>query len=328
MSSFEEKINDKEFMLKVMKTMLTSRHFELKVNEMFMLGLIHGTTHLGVGQEASHAGISLGLEARDWIVPTHRGHGHCLAKGATPYNMFCELFANYEGGCKGLGGSMHYLDLDNHNLGSSAIVGAGIPTAVGCAYALKRQGKDEIVCGFFGDGASSQGMVLEGMNLASVWEAPVLLLCENNHFGMSTPAKFTVSVEDIADRGPAFNIKSKKIDGMDVLEVLKAVMEAREYIAETGKPYLLELKTYRYLGHSKSDQRKYRTKEEEEDVKKNQDSIMRFSKYLIEKGFLTQEEFDKMDKDTEAEIEKAAEDARKVDKIISVEEAMTYVYAD
>ena len=159
MNSFEERKKDKKFMLEVLKTMLTSRHFELKVNEMFMAGLIHGTTHLGVGEEACHAGISMGLNPDDWIVPTHRGHGHCLAKGATPYNMFCELFANYEGGCKGLGGSMHYIDLDNCNLGSSAIVGAGVPTAVGAAFALKRQGKKCCVASFFGDGASNQGIL-------------------------------------------------------------------------------------------------------------------------------------------------------------------------
>ena len=328
MNSFEEKKKDKDFMLKVLRTMLTSRHFELKVNEMFMAGLIHGTTHLGVGEEACHAGISLGLNPDDWIVPTHRGHGHCLAKGATPYNMFCELFANYQGGCKGLGGSMHYIDLEHCNLGSSAIVGAGVPTAVGAAYAMKREGKKNCVATFFGDGASSQGMVLEGMNLASVWEAPVLLCCENNRYGMSTPAKYTVSIEDIADRGPAFSIKSKIVDGMDVLAVLEAVMEPGEYCRTEGKPYLLEFKTYRYLGHSKSDQRKYRTKEEEEDMKKNHDAIDKFKNDLIAMNMITEEEFDELDKKIEKEIDDAAEKAKKVDEIISVKEAMSYVYAE
>ena len=328
MNSFEEKKKDKDFMLKVLRTMLTSRHFELKVNEMFMAGLIHGTTHLGVGEEACHAGISLGLNPDDWIVPTHRGHGHCLAKGATPYNMFCELFANYQGGCKRLGGSMHYIDLAHCNLGSSAIVGAGVPTAVGAAYAMKREGKKNCVATFFGDGASSQGMVLEGMNLASVWEAPVLLCCENNRYGMSTPAKYTVSIEDIADRGPAFSIKSKIVDGMDVLAVLEAVMEAGEYCRTEGKPYLLEFKTYRYLGHSKSDQRKYRTKEEEEDMKKNHDAIDKFKNDLIAMNMITEEEFDELDKKIEKEIDDAADKAKKVDEIISVKEAMSYVYAE
>ena len=328
MMTFEERKKDKNEMLKVLKTMLTSRHFELKVNEMFMAGLIHGTTHLGVGEEACHAGISLGLKEDDWIVPTHRGHGHCLAKGATPYNMFCELFANYEGGCKGLGGSMHYIDLEHCNLGSSAIVGAGVPTAVGVAFALKKQGKKNCVAAFFGDGASNQGMVLEGMNLASIWDVPILLCCENNRYGMSTPAKFTVPVEDIAIRGEGFNIKSKVVDGMDVLAVMEAVMEASEYCREECKPYLLEFKTYRYLGHSKSDQRKYRTKDEEEDMKKNHDAIERQKNYMIDQGMITQEEFEELDKKIEKEIEDAAEQAKKVSKIISVEEAMNYVYAE
>lgn len=326
MKEFETRKKDKKEMLKVLRVMITSRHFEEKVNEMFMRGLIHGTTHLGVGQEASHAGLSLGLNPDDWIVPTHRGHGHCLAKGATPYNMFCELFANYEGGCKGLGGSMHYIDLEHCNLGSSAIVGAGVPTAVGAAYAMKRHGKKNCVAALFGDAASNQGMVYEGMNLASIWEAPVLLYCENNKYGMSTPAKFTVPVENIVDRAVGVNIKSKIVDGMDVLAVLEAVMEASEYCRTEGKPFMLELKTYRYLGHSKSDQRKYRTKEEEEEVKKNNDSIQNFKKYLIKNKMITEEEFVALDKEIEQEIEEAADKASKVDKIISVDEAMSYVY--
>lgn len=317
----------KEEMFTILETMLLSRHFEEKVNEMFMQGKIHGTTHLGLGEEACHAGVSLGLDKDDWILPTHRGHGHCLAKGADPYAMFCELFANTSGLCKGMGGSMHLTDIENHNTGNSGIVAGAVPIAVGVADALKRKKSKEIALVFFGDGASSQGMTLESLNLASVWKAPLIFCCENNRYGMSTPAKKTVSVENVSDRAEGFGMPGKTVDGMDVLAVMEGIQEAAEYVRSGKGPYLIELKTYRYLGHSKSDQRKYRTKEEENDIKENHDAIKNFKKYMIEKGVITEEEFKEVDKKMFDNIEEAANLAQQDTSCVSMDDAFGYVYA-
>ncbi len=326
MSPITTKKASEKDLVHVLRTMILSRVFEEKVNEMFMQGIIHGTTHLGVGQEACHAGVSLALEKEDWILPTHRGHGHCLAKGATAYEMFCELFANTDGPCLGMGGSMHLTDTKNFNMGSSGIVAGAVPMAVGMADALRRQNKKNVVISFFGDAASNQGMTAEALNLASVWKSPVIFCCENNRYGMSTPAKLTVSVEDIAVRGKAYNMKSKIVDGNDVVAVLDAMEEARKYCVSGKGPYLLELKTYRYLGHSKSDQRKYRTKDEEADMKANNDPIIRFKDYLMDKGVITEESYKALYNEVEQEINEASEKARDKKDTITFEKALEYVY--
>ncbi len=296
----------KEKSLQLLRTMLQSRRFEESVNEMFMKGMIHGTTHLGIGQEALHAGISNALGEKDWIVPTHRGHGHCLAKGSTPVEMMGELFGIQEGLCKGLGGSMHLMDVKRHNLGNSAIVGGGVPLAVGMGLAVKMQKRDEAIVAFFGDAGSSQGMIHESMNLASIWKLPVIFLCENNMYGMSIPAKYGVAVENIADRGPAYNIKSIIIDGNSVEEVYTTIQEAVQYTKSGKGPVFIEAKTYRWLGHSKSDQRKYRTKEEEAKWK-DRCPIASFKKKMIAAKYITEADYQALKDEIEKEIEAAVE---------------------
>ncbi len=310
--------------LEIMRLMLTSRRFEEKVNEMFMQGLIHGTTHLGIGQEALHAGVSPALDKDDWILPNHRGHGHCIAKGSTPYDVMAELMAIREGVCKGMGGSMHIIDTRYKNMGSSGIVGSAIPMATGMALQLKREGSKNIVCTMFGDAASNRGAFHEALNMASIWNVPVLYICENNLYGMSVPARYAVSVEDIAVRGKAYNIESRVIDGNDVELVYSTVKELADDMRKNPKPFLLEVKTYRWLGHSKSDRREYRTKEEEAEWKERCPIAM-FKAKLLKRGYITGNVFEKMKTEVEAEIDAATEKCRGKERI-SLEEALDYVY--
>lgn len=312
--------------LEILRLMLLSRRFEEKVNEMFMQGQIHGTTHLGIGQEAMHAGLSTALSEEDWILPNHRGHGHCLAKGATPYQIMSELFATEDGVCKGMGGSMHIIDTPNKNMGSSGIVGSAIPMAVGMALSLRNQGKKSVVVTIFGDAASNRGVFHEALNMAAIWNLPILFVCENNLYGMSVPAKYSVSVEDIADRGAAYGMESKVIDGNDVLEVYYEIKEFADKMRKGGGPALLEAKTYRWLGHSKSDRREYRTKEEEDEWKEKC-PIRNFKEKCIEAGFITEKVFEEMDEKVEDELDETV--AKCLEKPpISLEKALSYVYKE
>ncbi len=311
--------------LKLLKTMLLSRRFEESVNEMFMKGMIHGTTHLGIGQEALHAGVSSALGKKDWIIPTHRGHGHCLAKGSTIEEMMSELFATEQGLCKGLGGSMHLMDVKNRNLGNSGVVAGALPLAVGMGLAVKMQKRDEALVAFFGDAGSNQGMTHEAMNLAAIWKLPIIFLCENNMYGMSIPAKYGVSIENIADRGAGYGIKSLIIDGNNVEEVFHTIEEATQYVKSGKGPMLIEAKTYRWLGHSKSDQRKYRTKEEEVDWKLRC-PIENFKAKMIEAKFITESEFESLKQEVEKEIGTAITHCENKQPI-SLEQALDYVLA-
>ncbi|MBI9103889.1 MAG: thiamine pyrophosphate-dependent dehydrogenase E1 component subunit alpha [Spirochaetales bacterium] len=309
--------------LETLRLMLVSRRFEEKVNEMFMQGQIHGTTHLGIGQEAMHGGLSAALADDDWILPNHRGHGHCIAKGATPYQIMSELFATEDGVCKGMGGSMHIIDTEHCNMGSSGIVGSAIPMAVGMALSLKQQGQNSVVVPIFGDAASNRGTFHEALNMAAIWKLPIIFVCENNLYGMSVPAKYAVAVEDIADRAASYGMESRIIDGNDVLEVYYTIKELTESMRNGGGPVLVEAKTYRWLGHSKSDRREYRTKDEEAEWKERC-PILGFKNKCIEAGFITEAGFEKMDEKIEEELDEMVELCRQKSPI-SLEEALSYV---
>lgn len=272
---------------RALKLMLLSRFFEEEVEYLFKEGLLHGTTHLSIGQEASHAGLSMALTDDDYIVTTHRCHGFTICRGASPFSMFSEMFGSRYGLAKGIGGSMHMPDPQHGNLGSSAVVGSGVPIACGAGFYLKYKKKNGVSVAVFGDGASSRGSVHESMNLSSVWNLPVLFYCENNLYGMSTPVKNAVSVENISQRGFAYNIKSETVDGNDILKVYEASVNALNYIKENHKPYILETMTYRYRGHSKNDGRVYRTREEEA-VYYEKDPISCFERYLISNRIMSE----------------------------------------
>lgn len=247
----------------IIALLMRSRLFEEKIDEEFKSGNLYGTTHLSIGQEASHSGLCLALEKGDWFVPTHRCHGFNIASGSDLKAMFSEMLGSKHGLCKGLGGSMHMTDVAHGDLGSSAVVGSGIPLALGASYALKRQEKDNIAVAVFGDGASSRGTLHEAMNLASVWDLPVLFFMENNHYGMSASSSRMISSKDVASRSKGYNIEYKTVEGNDYDAVYSAVREAREYILKNKRPFFIETNTYRQCGHSKSDKLLYRDREEE-----------------------------------------------------------------
>jgi pyruvate dehydrogenase E1 component alpha subunit len=316
---------EKEVQIKLLNDMLLTRSFEEKVNEMFMQGQIHGTTHLCIGQEAVSSGVSNALRDNDWIQPTHRGHGHCISKSGNLNGIMAELFGKKDGHCKGIGGSMHIADISAHNMGTSGIVGGTFPISVGIGLALKRQKKDSIIACVFGDGANNEGTFHEALNLASIWKLPILYVCENNMYGMSVPIDYSMPVKNVADRGVSYNIPSKIIDGNNVLEVYEAVCEIAQHMREGNGPFLLECKTYRWLGHSKSDQRKYRTREEEKEWK-DKCPIKFMKNYMIENGVITEDEFNGMKDKANDDIERAKEFAQSSSRS-TLEEISELIYA-
>jgi pyruvate dehydrogenase E1 component alpha subunit len=250
-----------------------------------MRGLIHGTMHLSIGQEASAVGVCLALEPEDQITSTHRGHGHCIAKGADIGRMFAEFFGKETGYCRGRGGSMHIADVAAGNLGANGIVGGGIPIAVGAGLSAKRLRTGRVVACFFGDGANNEGAFHEGLNLAAIWKLPVIFVCENNQYGMSVSTERSTAVPRIADRAAAYAMPGVTVDGNDLGAVAAAATEAVERARAGGGPSLIECLTYRWRGHSRSDRNRYRSKEEI-DGWMARDPIARLEAALIASGDL------------------------------------------
>ena len=274
----------KDTQLELHRMMMLIRLFEEALEEMFSRGLLHGTMHLSIGQEATAAGACLALDKKDLITSTHRGHGHCLGKGADPYKMFAELLGREDGYCRGRGGSMHIADLSNGNLGANGIVAGSLTISVGAALSFQLQKKENIVLCFFGDGAVNEGSFHEALNLASLWNLPVLFLCENNQYGMSMASEKAVAGESIASRGNSYGIESIQIDGNDVEAVYESVSTFKDEILSNKRPKFIEAVTYRYRGHSKSDRNLYRTSEEINFWKDEKDPIKRYIGKLLEQG--------------------------------------------
>jgi acetoin:2,6-dichlorophenolindophenol oxidoreductase subunit alpha len=268
-----------------LRRMYLIRRFEEGAENAYTRGLIHGTMHLSIGQEASAVGTCMDLRRTDYITSTHRGHGHCIAKGADPKLMFAEFFGKEEGYCRGRGGSMHIADVESGNLGANGIVGGGIPIAVGAALAIKKQKRDDVAVCFFGDGASNEGAFHEALNMAAIWKLPVLFVCENNKYGMSVSTERSMAVANVADRAPAYNMPGVILDGNDIAAVSEGVMAATARARAGGGPTLIETKTYRIRGHSKSDRNRYRTKEEIEHWQ-SRDPIGHFETELVAHGLL------------------------------------------
>lgn len=294
----------KDKLVDLYKQMWTIRFFEEKVDEFFAKGEIHGTTHLCVGQEASASGACAVIQDQDKITSTHRGHGHCIAKGADVNKMMAELFGRETGYCKGKGGSMHIADVEQGNLGANGIVGGGIPLAVGSALTAHMKKQDYVTLCFFGDGALNEGSFHEALNLASIWNLPIVFICENNQYGMSGPVKDMVNVKDISERAQSYGFPGVTVDGNDIVEMMNTTHEAVENARSGNGPTLIEAKTYRWKGHSKSDAKKYRTREEEKEWK-DKDPIKRFAGVLIEAGIFTEEE----SKSLRSEAKQAVEDS-------------------
>jgi pyruvate dehydrogenase E1 component alpha subunit len=269
--------------------MHTIRLFEQTVDDLFARGLVHGTMHLSTGQEASAVGSIYALRDDDYILSTHRGHGHCIAKGADINLMMAEFLGKETGCCRGRGGSMHIADMEGRNLGANGVVGGGIPLAVGVGLALQMQGRDEIIMGFFGDGAANQGSFHEALNMAAIWSLPLVYVCENNQYGMSMSTKRALNIERISQRADSYGMPGVTVDGNDVVEVYEAATEAVARARAGEGPTLLECVTYRWKGHSKSDQELYRTKQEIQ-AWKERDPIPRFRDLLLAGGVISPEE--------------------------------------
>ena len=270
--------------------MLMIRLFEEKLNSLFLQGKIPGTLHLYNGQEACAVGVCENLSNNDWILSTHRPHGHAIAKGVSINSLMAELFAKETGCCGGFGGSMHVGDIQKGSLPAIAIVGANIPIATGVALSFKMQKKKNIVCCFMGDGAINEGAFHEGINMAAIWKLPVIFVCENNLYGASTKIKNMINVKEITERIKAYGIKSTSIDGMNVIEVYKTIQNFSELIKKGQGPFFVECKTYRFVGHSRSDTNKYRLKNEE-DFWKKKDPIIFIEKKLLKEKIVDKEYF-------------------------------------
>ena len=288
-------------------TMCRIRAFELKTVNLFENNKLRGSVHLYLGQEAIASTVCSRLTREDYIASTHRGHGHCIAKGASLDKCMAELMGKETGYCRGRSGSMHIADFSSGNLGANAIVAGGVPIVTGAALALKMQKKPHIAVSFFGDGATNEGVFHETLNMASLWKLPIVYVCENNGFGISVPVWQSTSVKDISVRGAAYDMPGVTVDGNDVEAVDEAFEKARERALAGEGPTLIECKTYRWLGHWTGDPQPYRTREEIDYWKRERDPIMLYGQKLIAQGQFTREELDAMYAQAEAEAEAAAE---------------------
>ncbi|MGI6583546.1 MAG: thiamine pyrophosphate-dependent dehydrogenase E1 component subunit alpha [bacterium] len=303
-------MQDKEKLVWMYRKMVEIRIFESRVAELFAAGKIPGFVHLYIGEEAVAVGACANLKDTDFITSTHRGHGHCIAKGGRLDLMMAELFGKETGYCKGKGGSMHIADVEIGILGANGIVGGGLGIAPGAGLSAKMRGTDQVTICFFGDGASNQTTFHEGINLASAWKLPVIFVCENNQYGISLHQSRHQNITDIADRATAYGIPGVVVDGNDVMAVYEAVGEAVKRARAGEGPSLVECKTYRWRGHFEGDPQMYRPQEEIEEWKAK-DPIPRFEALLAEMGVMTAEEAEAIRKEVAAEVEAAVEFAEK-----------------
>lgn len=278
----------KEFLLHMFEDMLRIRKFEMKLTECFTKGMLAGNIHTCVGQEATIVGTCQALEKTDFITSTHRGHGHCIAKGARTDKMMAELFGKVTGYCRGKGGSMHVTNVGLGILGANGVVGAGIPIATGSGLTSKIRKSGEVTLAFFGDGAANHGTFHESINMAAAWKLPVVYLCENNQYGVSVSIHSVINTENISIRARGYGIPGTTVDGNDILAVHEAVKVAVQYAREGNGPSIVECVTYRMRGHYEGDPASYRPKEVTEEWGKR-DPIDQFRSLLIAQGLKGEE---------------------------------------
>jgi len=316
---------NKNKLTEMYRKMLEIRFFEEKVFELYGQNLVPGTIHLYAGEEAVAVGVCANLRKDDYIVSTHRGHGHCIAKGARLDKTMAEILGKKTGYCEGKGGSMHIADFNIGMLGATAVVGAGIPIATGAGLSIKLRGTDQVTACFFGDGASNQGTFHEGINMAAIWKLPVLFVCENNLYAMGTHQTRVMLIENIAKRAVAYGIPGVSVDGNDVIAVYEAAQEAVKHARSGSGPTLIECKTYRHKGHSRFDPATYRPKEEvEEWIEK--DPIQRLKRRLLEQWNISNEETTQIEKEVADAVETAVKFAMG-SPYPAPEEALEDVYA-
>lgn len=301
---------DSQFLSRLYRRMAGIRLFEEKANEIFLAGELPGFLHLYIGEEAIATGVCANLTDRDYITSTHRGHGHCIAKGAKIDLMMAELFGKATGYCKGKGGSMHIADFSVGMLGANGVVGGGYNLAVGAALAAKLQKTDQVAVTFFGDGASNRGTFHEALNMASAWKLPAIFVCEMNEWASTTPYRTTTAVADISARAGGYGIPGVIVDGNDVFAVYEAAKTAIERARRGEGPTLLEAKTYRIKGHYVGDPEMYRTKAEVQERFEKSDPLKNFAKTVIGKKLMTEKELEAIRKEVAVEVDRAVESAR------------------
>lgn len=316
---------DRDTKLKLYRTMFLIRRFEQRSIELYSQATIHGTIHVALGQEATCAGSVLALQEHDYVTSTHRGHGHALAKGTDPRAMFAELFGRTTGSCKGRGGSMHIADVSVGMLGANGIVAGSAPMAVGAALSGRLRGTNNVVACFFGDAGANQGAFHEAVNMAAIWDLPVLFICENNEYGVSTRIEDVMSVENVADRAHAYGIPGVTLDGQDVELVYSTTLQMAERARNGEGPCIIECKTYRYEGHNFGDPQIYRSREEVDEWKKNRDPLILYREKLEADGL--HEELAAIEAEVEAEITEAIEWASE-QPIPAVESVTDYVFSE
>jgi pyruvate dehydrogenase E1 component alpha subunit len=296
---------DKETLLHLLNQMILIRRLEEKCAESYSMGKIGGFCHLYIGQEAVAVGALSALRPDDYVLTSYRDHGHALAKGTSPDEIMAELYGKASGCSAGKGGSMHLFDAGVNFLGGHAIVGGQIPLATGIAFASKYQGTDQVTLCFFGEAAVNQGAFHESLNMAQLWKLPCIYICENNQYGMGTSLQRAMSLQDVSEKACAYEMASEFVDGMDVLAVREAVARAVERARRDYLPTLLEVRTYRFMGHSMSDPGNYRTRTE---IEKHQerDPIKLFTTSLKEKGILTDDHLAALEKEVREQVERAA----------------------
>ncbi len=320
-----QKIDVKEA-LHFLRQMMLIREFEERALKLFTDQELVGMCHVCVGQEAVAVGVCSQLRPDDYVTSTHRGHGHCIAKGADIGRMFAELLGREEGYCKGRGGSMHMADVQTGFIGCNGIVGAGIPIAVGAGLSIQYRGTDQIAVAFFGDGATNIGAFHEGMNMAAAFKLPVLFVCENNMYALSTKTADVSGAKCVVDKAAAYCMKGDSVDGMDVYAVKNAAKNLADYVRSGEGPAFLECNTYRYYGHSKSDTRPYRTREEEAEWR-SRDCIETLAKKLIDANAITQEKVNALREEVLQQIETALAWARNCRRT-NQKEVAKYVFTE
>jgi pyruvate dehydrogenase E1 component alpha subunit len=305
--------------------MLVTREFEQTAAKLFIQGKVHGTAHFCIGEEATGVGVCSALDKEDYITQTHRGHNQGIGKNMDINRMMAEFLGKETGYCKGKGGCMHIADFSVGSLGANGVVAGGIPIATGAALSQKYRKSDHITVCFFGDGAANEGAFHESLNLASVWKLPVVFVCTNNLYGMSTHVNQSMNIEDISIRATSYGIKGLALDGNDVMNIYEETKKAKEYVKEHG-PMLMVLNTYRWMGHSKSDAQLYRSKEEVEQWKERC-PIKRHRDYLLEHKIFTEKELDEMQQQA-ADAVKAAVEYAENSPEPKIENIFDDVYAD
>lgn len=302
--------NNKSELLKYYREMLLIRRFEEKAGQLYGMGLIGGFCHLYIGQEAVVTGMQSAIGKGDAVITSYRDHGHMLACGMEARGIMAELTGRIDGFSKGKGGSMHMFSVDKNFYGGHGIVGAQVALGTGIAFAHKYRGNDRVSLAYFGDGSANQGQVYESFNMAALWQLPVIYVIENNEYAMGTSVKRSSAVTDLYRRGEAFGITGKQVDGMDVLAVREAALEAVEHCRSGKGPFLLEMKTYRYRGHSMSDPAKYRSKEEVELYKEQRDPIERLKARLLKEKIADEKDFKPIEDEIKLIVNDAAEFAK------------------